>query len=197
MPKITHNGVTYDSQLEVDYAEYLKELVANGKVLTYLYHPMSIPNLVGKRSYTPDFLVVYSDNRIEVVETKGFNQFSYMVDNQIHYAMKNLSKDYLKEYVEENGFSTRDKEVVYRKVKYLKSHGWVDFEWKNPNTLANNRKSKIEALEKENKTLKKELKDFERFFSYYVKMGKYKDLTKAQAQWFNDFIYERTKDQEK
>ena len=35
------------------------------------------------------------------------------------------------------------KNIKYRKIKYMSKFGWVDFSFKNPNTIANKRKMKL------------------------------------------------------
>ena len=74
MGKVIYEGIEFDSELEKDYYIHLQEYYKNGEILKFKYHPSQIHNLVGKRDYTPDFIVEYED-RIEVIETKGWNQF--------------------------------------------------------------------------------------------------------------------------
>ena len=98
MPKVEHKGLVFDSQIEVDYYEHLDGLRLVGEVLNFYYHPNAIQNLVGKRSYTPDFLVAYPD-RIEIVECKGYNPYSKMIDDQIHNVMLSKTEYFLKSYI--------------------------------------------------------------------------------------------------
>ena len=196
MPRINYNDLWFDSQLEVDYYKYLLEQQENGVVLDFVYHPSQIPNLIYKRSYTPDFIVLYKD-RVEVVETKGFNQFSFRIDDQIHNAMKAMHVWLLRDYVNENmprfskvKFDAGSYNVIYKKVKYLKAHGWVDYEWKNPNTLSNQRKVKITELEQVLKEQSKKLKDYGRFVEYVLKIQDGGKLTKQQREWYMNFVKE-------
>ena len=39
MPKVKYDGITFDSELEVEYYKYLKEEHDNGVVLDFIYHP--------------------------------------------------------------------------------------------------------------------------------------------------------------
>lgn len=192
--KTNYDGKEFDSELEVEYYKYLKEGGKNGEVLDFIYHPSQIPNLLPKRSYTPDFIVWY-DDRIEVIETKGWNQFTYRIDDEIHHTMLNKSEEWLREYVESNSNAVQKvlgngSKVIYRKIKYLKSYGWVDYDFKNPNTIANQRKNKIQELEKELKQLKNELKDFNR----YYKLSRKSKLTLAQKMFIIEFM--KKKDEE-
>ena len=98
MGKVNYDGITFDSDLEVEYYKYLQELKAKCEVLNFYYHPDAIQNLVGKRSYTPDFLVAYQD-RIEIVECKGYNPYSKMIDDQIHNVMLSKTEYFLKSYI--------------------------------------------------------------------------------------------------
>jgi hypothetical protein len=197
--KIKYNFMEFDSQLEVDYYKHLKEQVYKGEVLDFFYHPNQIPNLVGKRSYTPDFMVLYRD-RIEVVETKGYNPYSKMIDDAIHQAMLVKTSEWLREYVLETCNSHPQKftkygwynteNVVYKKIKYLKAYGFVEWDFKNPNTIANKRKEKISEQKDEIKDLKEFKKNAERFFNYWSKIQHNEKLTKAQREWFDKYVLE-------
>ena len=187
--KAKYEGIEFDSDLEVEYYKYLEEGTKNGSILSFKYHPSQIPNLVGTRAYTPDFIVYY-DDRVEVIETKGWNQFTYRIDEQIHNAMLLKTEDWLREYVKENSNFVQsliliDAKVIYRKIKYLKSHGWVDYDFKNPNTLSNKRKEKISILEAELKDLKNFKKETIRYFTLINKKQKKK---KNQQAFIDDYL---------
>ena len=187
MAKVKYEGITFDSDLEVEYYKYLKELGVE-----FIYHPQTPIKLNSKNSYTPDFIVYY-DDRIEIVETKGYSQFSFMKDNMIHNLMLEKDKDDLMFFVLENTLQANfinevvGKDIIYRKIKYLQSHGWVDFDFKNPNTIANKRKQKITELETENKELREYKKNAERYFSYCSKIAQRIKLTKPQLTWMKEF----------
>src|SRR5690348_14581990 len=64
----------YRSQLERDYAAYLDLLKHIGQVAWWGHECIKL-RLGGKKNkvwFTPDFLVVFTDGRIESHETKGF-----------------------------------------------------------------------------------------------------------------------------
>ena len=194
MPKVKYNDITFDSELEVEYYKYLVELRRKGEVLNFYYHPDAIQNLVGKRSYTPDFLVAYPD-RIEIVEDKGYNPYSKMIDDQIHNVMLSKTEYFLKAYICDvkarhiqffcgKEWDLEEKKVIYRKVKYLKAYGFVDWDFKNPNTIANKRKEKINDLSTEIKELRDFKKDAERYFRYHIKVVQNEKLTKPQKEWY-------------
>lgn len=182
MGKIVEHGISFDSQLEVDYYDYLFK---DTNVKNFKYHPSQIKNLVGSRSYTPDFIVEYAD-RIEVVETKGYNPYSKRIDDAIHEAMQLKSTDWLKAYVKENGF-LEDKQTVYRKLKFLKSFGFVDYDFKNPNTLANQRKAKLQSQGAKLKELEAFKREAIRYWGYRLKMQKRGKLTKPQREWLENY----------
>ena len=206
MPKVEYENIKFDSELEVEYVKYLRELKNKGEVLSFYYHPDAIQNLVGKRSYTPDFLVAYRD-RIEIVECKGYNPYSKMIDDQIHNVMLSKTEYFLKSYICEVkarhmqffcGIEwDTEKKVVYRKVKYLKAYGFVDWDFKNPNTIANKRKEKINEQQDEIKALREFKKNAERYFKYFfTKIDysmNYKRLTKTQREWFEKYVEELRK----
>lgn len=199
MPKVEYDNIKFDSELEVEYYKYLKELKNKCEVLDFYYHPDAIQNLVGKRSYTPDFLVAYQD-RIEIVECKGYNPYSKMIDDQIHNVMLSKTEYFLKSYfcdVKARNIHffcgkewDTEKEVVYRKVKYLKAYGFVDWDFKNPNTIANKRKEKINEQAQELKELKDFKKNALRYFTYHLKLVNNEKLTKAQREWYFKYVEE-------
>ena len=177
MSKVRYDDIIFDSELEVEYYKYLKN-----NNLEFIYHPKKPIKINSNNTYTPDFIVFY-ENKIEIVETKGFNQFSYMRDNIIHNYMKELNTDQLLEYLYSNDIQEQEtigKDILYKKYKYLKSFGWVDYDFKNPNTIANKRKAKINELEIEIKELKEYKKNVQRYFSYLSKSDK---LNKQQKEW--------------
>lgn len=182
MGKIVAYGKSFDSQLEVDYYNYL---LSDTSVKSFKYHPSQIKNLVGSRSYTPDFIVEYAD-RIEVVETKGYNPYSKRIDDAIHEAMQLKSADWLKAYVKANGF-LEEKQTVYRKLKFLKSFGFVDYDFKNPNTLANQRKAKLQSQGAKLKELEVFKREAIRYWGYRLKMQKKGKLTKPQREWLENY----------
>ena len=185
MAKVRYDNITFDSDLEV---EYYKHLMENN--IRNIYHPKHPIYINSKNKYYPDFICIY-DDRIEIVETKGYSQYSFMKDNMIHNVMVEKTIDELVEYLYNNGFVESDligKDIVYKKIKYLKAYGWVDFDFKNPNTLANNRKNKIIELEKELKELNQYKKNVERYFSYLRNVNHLgKKLTKPQIEWKYNF----------
>lgn len=178
--KTNYNGIVFDSDLEVEYYKYLIDL--SSKIdLTFIYHPIPI-TLTRSDRYTPDFIVEYQD-RIEIIETKGYNQFSASRDKMIHALMRAKDEEELKIYLLENSIVAGSKKVIYRKIKYLKSFGWVDFEFKNPNTLSNQRKVKIQELEEKLKNISNELKNCKR----YITLSSKTNLTAVQKRWMEDF----------
>lgn len=197
MPKVKYGDITFDSELEVEYYKCLDELWHKGEVLEILYHPKAIENLVGKRSYTPDFCVLYPD-RIEIVETKGYNPYSKMIDDQIHNVMLSKNQWFLANYVagtrmywtrfEDWDRNIKNGNVFYKKLKYLKAYGFVDWDFKNPNTIANKRKEKINDLSTEIKALRDFKKDAERYFRYHLKIVNNEKLTKPQKEWYYNYV---------
>lgn len=179
---IGNKVIQFDSELEINYYKYLLDLKKSGEVVGFIYHPASL-QILNNNKYTPDFIVEFKDE-IKIIETKGYNQFSFQRDNMIHNIMLSKSEDELKAYVSSNGF-TSNKKVSYEKIKYLKSFGFVDFSFKNPNTLSNQRKNKILELGTEIKALKKEIKEWER---YYKLSHKEKKLTTKEVEFMREFI---------
>ena len=99
MTKVKYDGITFDSELEVEYYKYLEELRRKGEVVTFSYHPAIPIKITKNNTYTPDFCVFYWNKRIEIVETKGYNPYSKMKDDMIHQVMLAKSEQELKDYV--------------------------------------------------------------------------------------------------
>lgn len=182
MSKVKYDGITFDSDLEVQYYQYLGEAE---DVVGYTYHPRVPMPLNSKNNYYPDFIVSYQD-RIEIIETKGYSQFSFMKDNMIHNYMLEKSEYDLWQYLESNGFKNDGtRRAVYRKIKHLKAYGFVDWDFKNPNTIANKRKEKINDLSLEIKDLRDFKKKVVRFIGYQIKIENKGKLTKQQQAWYD------------
>ena len=197
MPKVKYDDIAFDSELEVEYYKYLVELYAKGVITSFYYHPAIPINITKNNTYTPDFVVFYLDRRIEVVETKGYNPYSKMRDDMIHQVMQSKSEQELRDWLNKNYDSLYDNKfqlkfnnysIVYRKVKYLKSYGFVDWDFKNPNTIANKRKEKINDLSTEIKELRDFKKEAERYFRYHLKIVNNEKLTKPQKEWYYNYM---------
>ena len=196
MPKVKYDDITFDSELEVEYYKYLVELYAKGTITSFYYHPAIPIKITKNNTYTPDFVVFYLDRRIEIVETKGYNPYSKMRDDMIHQVMQSKPEQELRDWLNKNYDSVYDNKfqlkfynysVVYRKVKYLKSYGFVDWDFKNPNTIANKRKEKINDLSSEIKELRDFKKEAERYFRYHLKIVNNEKLTKPQKEWYYNY----------
>ena len=197
MPKVKYDDITFDSELEVEYYKYLVELYAKGIITSFYYHPAIPIKITKNNTYTPDFVVFYMDRRIEIVETKGYNPYSKMRDDMIHQVMQSKQEQELRDWLNKNYDSVYDNKfqlkfnnysVVYRKVKYLKSYGFVDWDFKNPNTIANKRKEKINDLSTEIKELRDFKKEAERYFRYHLKIVNNEKLTKPQKEWYYNYM---------
>jgi len=181
MPKVKYNDITFDSELEVEYYKYLEE-----KLLYFVYHPKIGIEVTKNNKYYPDFVVYYND-RCEIVECKGYSQFSYLKDNMIHNIMLQKTEQELQDWLKLNGLIC-DMPTTYKKVKYLKAYGFVDWDFKNPNTIANKRKEKINDLSTEIKALRDFKKDAERYFRYHIKVVQNEKLTKPQKEWYYNYV---------
>ena len=196
MSKVKYDDITFDSELEVEYYKYLVELYAKGVITSFYYHPAIPIKITKNNTYTPDFVVFYMDNKIEIVETKGYNPYSKMRDDMIHQVMQSKTEQELRDWLNKNYDSLYDNKfqlkfynyiVVYRKVKYLKAYGFVDWDFKNPNTIANKRKEKINDLSTEIKELRDFKKEAERYFRYHLKIVNNEKLTKPQKEWYYNY----------
>ena len=187
MPKVRYDNILFDSELEVEYYKYLKE--NNIRFIyqnEYKNNPIKI-NLGRRKTYTPDFIVFDDKNKIiKIIELKGYAKWSANEDNNIMDFMKNkvaTDKYFLIEWLAQLDIDTRGWDIEYYRLKRLKTYGWVDFNFKNPNSISNQRKNKIIELEKEIKELELYKKNVERYFSYLRK----DKLTKQQKEWKMNF----------
>ena len=112
-----------------------------------------------------------------------------MKDNMIHNIMLSKTELELNQWLLANNLY-KNCPVVYRKIKYLKAYGFVDWEFKNPNTLANKRKEKINDLSTELKELKDFKKNALRYYTYHLKIVRNEKLTKAQKEWYCNYVEE-------
>ena len=186
--KETYKNRTFDSTLEIQYFQFLEE-----NNIRFLYQdqyknkPIKI-NLGRRKTYTPDFIVFDDVNKIiKIIELKGYAKWSANEDNNIMDFMRNkvaTDKDFLISWLCEIDIDTRGWDIEYYRLKHLKSFGWVDYDFKNPNTIANKRKAKINELEIEIKELKEYKKNVQRYFSYLSKSDK---LNKQQKEWKLNF----------
>lgn len=190
MAKVEYEGTTFDSEWEKDYYIYLKEEL---KAEFIKYHPEPIFDLVARKKYTPDFIYCKEDT-ISVVEVKGgYNPYAnHFQDDMIHKEMKAKDYRWLYNYFWKNGIKFTHSEdgyydLKYEKVKKLKK-GWVDYDFKNPNTIANKRKEKINDLSTEIKELRDFKKEAERYFRYHLKIVNNEKLTKPQKEWYYNYM---------
>ena len=190
MARVEYDGITFDSEWEKDYYIYLKEEL---KADFIKYHPEPIFDLVARKKYTPDFIYCKEDT-VSVVEVKGgYNPYAnHFQDDMIHKEMKAKDYGWLYNYFWKNGIKFTHSEdgyydLKYEKVKKLKK-GWVDYDFKNPNTIANKRKEKINDLSTEIKELRDFKKDAERYFRYQTKVANNEKLTKPQKEWYYNYV---------
>lgn len=196
MPKVMYDNLTFDSELEVEYYKCLKEDGIN-----FLYQneyrktPIHI-NLGRRKTYVPDF-IVFDDwtKTIVITELKGYAKWSANEDNNIMDFMRNkVATDvgFLAEWLAECNIDTRGWDISYKRLKLIKSIGFVDYDYKNPNSIANKRKEKISVLTTDIKQLEAFKKNVDRYYSYIRKMRKKEKLTKSQKEWI--YNYEKEND---
>ena len=187
--KVNYDGLLFDSEWEKDYYCYLKnELKAD----FIKYHPDPIFDLVARKQYTPDFIYIKGDT-YSVVEVKGnYNPFAnHFQDDMIHKEMKAKNYRWLYNYFWKNGINFRISDdgyydLKYEKVKKLKQ-GWVDYDFKNPNTIANKRKEKITELSSELKELRQFKKDTVRYFNLHNRSKLTLNQKEFIAKYLNQF----------
>lgn len=185
--------IYFDSELEQKYYHYLKD---NGVDFMYQTEYKNTPiqvNIGKRKNYTCDFIEEY-ENKVVITETKGYSKWSGNIDNEICDFMKHKAqydKGFIVEWLARVGVDTKGKDIEYQRIKYNKTYGWVDYDFKNPNTIANKRKNKIIELEQELKELKAKLKDYDRYVEITQKLNNGGKPTKLQLEFYNNFRKEK------
>lgn len=185
--KINYDNLTFDSELEIKYYQSLKDNDADFVYQNvYKNKPIKI-NLGRRKTYTPDFVVYDNDlKQIVVTELKGYAKWSANEDNNICDFMKNKAetdKEFIKDWLTSNNLMKKGYTIVFKRLKFLKSYGFVDYDFKNPNTIAKKRLDKIKKLDASVHDLTKELDDFKRYYRYKKKVK----LNGSQVKWLREF----------
>ena len=202
--KVNYENITFDSELEVEFYKYLELQTLENCGISFLYQesykhtPIHI-NLGRRKNYTPDFIVI-DDNKqeIHIIETKGYAKWSANEDNNIMDFMKNKVEydvSFLRSWLEEVfDFSfivetekANNYDIKYHRIKHLKGIGFVDYNYKNPNSISNKRKLKIEEQNSEIKELKLFKKNALRYFGYLKKIRTGNKITKVQNEWARNY----------
>ena len=202
MGKVNYDNLSFDSEWEKEfYLHLINDLgISKNNIWRNI---LPITGLIARKRYTPDFIFL-KDKTFHIVEVKGnYNPYAnHFQDEMIHKEMKAKDQDELRQYVSINGIDTYfDDKFIYEKVKFLKAYGWVDYDWKNPNTRVSQQKEKINDLSAELKELKEFKKNALRYWSYKFKQANKEKLTKKQCEWLEnygcDMILELKKEKEK
>lgn len=166
--KTNYNDIEFDSDLEAEYYKYLQTNNIRFKYQNeYSRTPIKI-SLGRRKTYTPDFVVYDNENKkIRIIETKGYAKWSANEDNNIMDFMKyQVSENpaFLISWLKEANLYEEGYSLEYQRIRYNKTFGWVDYNFKNPNSRVNKQKEKIKELELENKSLQKFQKDTIKYF---------------------------------
>ena len=181
--KTNYNDIELDSDLEAQYYQYLQNNNIRFKYqIEYNKTPIKI-SLGRRKTYTPDFVVYDDENKkIRIIETKGYAKWSANEDNNIMDFMKYQVKEnpsFLIAWLKEANLYEEGYTIEYQRIRYNKSFGWVDYNFKNPNTRVNKQKEKIKELEAENKSLQKFQKDTIKYFKL-MKSTKKRSLSQSE-----------------
>ena len=193
--KVNYNGIIFDSELEVAYYQWLQEIgiefVYQDK---YKKNPIPI-NLGRRKTYTPDFITYdWHSKTITIIELKGYAKWTANEDNNIMDFMKHQvaeNPSYLIDWLKSNNLYREGYKVEYARLKHLKGTGFVDYNYKNPNSLSNKRKAKIQELESELKELKQFKKETLRYFKLYLSDKK---KTQKQYEYLGQYLEKMNKE---
>ena len=89
--KVTIDNITFDSKMEGQYYLHLNELKSKGEIKDFTLQPEFIlqPKFEkdGKKylpiKYKADFKVIHNDNKVEIVDIKGFTTTDFKLKNKM------------------------------------------------------------------------------------------------------------------
>lgn len=196
MPRVQYDNIWFDSEMELDYYKHLRSNIVEFIYQDKLKTPIKV-NLGRRKNYTPDFIVFDNVNKeIVITELKGYSKWNGNEDDNIMNFMKHqveFDQDFLIDWLKENDEYRLGYTVNYKRLKFLKGHGFVDYDFKNPNSRINVLRRKNEELNELNKYLNKELKDYRKYFKL---MNSEKKLTKTSKEWLDSFVENTKKEME-
>ena len=87
-----HKGIRFDSQMEADFYDHLEALKESGEIKDFTLQPrfqLQPPFTAygvdyAQIYYKADFMVYYSDGRIEVIDVKGFETADFKIKAKLY-----------------------------------------------------------------------------------------------------------------
>lgn len=175
----TYDGKKFKSTKDLIY---YKELLENDNVLT-IYMNIKEPLIKKYGNYTPTFIVEYKTH-YELVDivlyTSPSKSKTILIMNEI--AQKSSLE--LEEYISSALGYKCEKRVIYRKLRYIKSLGFVNFDYDYREEKKQKQKQEIKSIYEEVKTLRAKVREYERFITL---MNKGDKLRRDEKRWLNEF----------
>lgn len=174
-----YNGIEFKSEKDL---LYYKELLDNDEVLT-IYTQIKEPLIKKYGGYKPTFIVEYKTH-YELVDiviyTSATKSKTILMLNEI--AQKSLLE--LQEYISTALGYKCEKRVIYRKLRYIKSLGFVNFDYDYREDKKLKQKQEIKSIYEEVKSLRAKVREYERFITL---MNKGNKLRRDEKRWLNEF----------
>lgn len=161
---------------------YYKELLENDNVLT-IYMNIKEPLIKKYGNYTPTFIVEYGTHYelIDIVlYTSPSKSKTILIMNEI--AQKSPLE--LQEYASTVLGYKCEKRVIYRKLRYIKSLGFVNYDYDYREEKKQKLKQEVKSIYEEVKTLRAQVREYERFINL---MNKGDKLRRDEKRWLNEF----------
>ena len=175
----TYDGKKFKSTKDLIY---YKELLENDNVLT-IYMNIKEPLIKKYGGYTPTFIVEYKTH-YELVDivlyTSPSKSKTILILNEI--AQKSSLE--LEEYISTALGYKCEKRVIYRKLRYIKSLGFVNFDYDYREEKKQKQKQEIKSIYEEVKSLRAQVREYEKFINL---MNKGDKLRRDEKRWLNDF----------
>lgn len=175
----TYDGKKFKSTKDLIY---YKELLENDDVLT-IYMNIKEPLIKKYGNYTPTFIVEYKTH-YELVDivlyTSPTKSKTILILNEI--AQKSPLE--LEEYISSALGYKCDKRVIYRKLRYVKSLGFVNYDYDYREEKKRKQKQEIKSIYEEVKILRAKVREYEKFINL---MNKGDKLRRDEKRWLNEF----------
>lgn len=174
-----YNGIEFSSQIGLSY---YKEMLEKDFVLT-IYTNIKYPLSKKYGGYYPMFIIEYN-NHYEIIDVRSYANSSNSKAVTISNEIKEKTPQELRDYVSNNiGFEC-GKPCIYRKLRYIKTLGFVDFNFNANEAKKEKKKEEDKTLREELKELRAKVREFDKFINL---MNKGDKLKRDEKRWLNEF----------
>lgn len=161
---------------------YYKELEKKDNILA-IYYNVNKPLFEKPYKYTPKFIVIY-DKYIEMVDIKNYSEANSPKSLVIAREIAKFKVYDFQKYISSIINKNTKKQVIYKKLCYINNVGFVDESYDIKKDKEDKIKEENIFLHQENKKLKKELADYEKFISL---LNRRDEIRRDEERWLIDF----------